>query len=49
MRIIVLIVAYANALLVAPHSAIASSLATSVCHNVQLADLRAPCLSEVRR
>ena len=49
MRIIVLTVAYASALLVAPHSAIAGGSAASACYNVQDADARASCLARVHR
>ena len=49
MRIIVLTIAYATALLVAPHSAIAGSSAASACYNVQDADARAYCLARVHR
>lgn len=49
MRIIVLTIAYVTALLVAPHSAVAGSGATSACYNVQDADARASCLARVHR
>jgi hypothetical protein len=49
MRIIVLTIAYASALLVAPHSAVAGSSAASACYNVQDTDARASCLAQVHR
>lgn len=49
MRSIILILAYVTALLVAPHSAIASSSAASACYNVQDADARAACLARAHR
>ena len=49
MRIIVLAIAYAAALLVAPHSAIGGSSAASSGCDVQCADLRALRLPEACR
>ena len=49
MRSIILTLAYVSALLVVPHSAIASGNAASACYNVQDADARAACLARVHR
>lgn len=49
MRSIILTLAYASAILVAPHSAIASGNAASACYNVQDADARSACLARAHR
>lgn len=48
MRTIILLIAYAAALLVAPHSAVAST-AASACYGVGSPDARAYCLAMAHR